>query len=161
MQSFEIRTIADGLVFGEGPRWRDGRLWVSDMYGRRIVAVDLDGNIEEIVKIPGRPSGLGWLPDGRLLVVSMEDAVVYTYAAGELEAYADLSSYCGGPPNDMVVDSQGRAYVGNFGFDMDAGAGQAPPGKIEVGRGEGRGGGKKKVIEKGGVVEPTGGRQIN
>ena len=124
MQSFEIRTIADGLVFGEGPRWRDGRLWVSDMYGRRIVAVDLDGNIEEIVKIPGRPSGLGWLPDGRLLVVSMEDAVVYTYAAGELEAYADLSSYCGGPPNDMVVDSQGRAYVGNFGFDMDAGAGR-------------------------------------
>lgn len=160
MQSFEIRTIADGLVFGEGPRWRDGRLWVSDMYGRRIVTVDLGGNIEEIVKIPGRPSGLGWLPDGRLLVVSMEDAVVYTYAAGELEAYADLSSYCGGPPNDMVVDSQGRAYVGNFGFDMDAGAELAPADLLLVEEGTVRVVENNMVFANGVVIDPSGRRLI-
>lgn len=118
MQNLETNVLAKGLTFGEGPRWHDGKLWVSDMHAQRILTCDLDGQIEEILKVANRPSGLGWLPDGRLLYVSMLDSSLYVYADGTSELYADLKPFCGGDPNDMVVDSQGRAYVGNFGFDM-------------------------------------------
>src|SRR6185312_669678 len=80
------------------------------------------GTAETIVDVPQQASGLGWLPDGRLLVVSMLDRKVMRLEPdGSLVVHADLSTLAPGACNDMVVDAQGRAYVGNFGFDMYAG----------------------------------------
>lgn len=111
------KILVDGLTFPEGPRWHDGRLWFSDFYSHRVIAVDPAGKAETIVQVPQMPSGLGWLPDGSLLVVSMLDRKLMRFAAGVLSEYADLSGLATGPCNDMVVDAQGRAYVGNFGYD--------------------------------------------
>src|SRR5207247_10842515 len=85
------RIVADGFHFLEGPRWRDGRLWVSDMHGDRVVAVTPDGIVEPIVDVPTQPSGLGWLPDGRPLVVSTTDRPLPRRAAGLPGAPADPS----------------------------------------------------------------------
>lgn len=117
------RVLLDGLAFSEGPRWREGRLWFSDMYARTVVAVDERGNREDIARVANCPSGLGWLPDGRLLVVSMNDRrLLRQEADGQLVEVADLSELAPFHCNDMVVDRKGRAYVGNFGFDMIGGA---------------------------------------
>jgi len=116
------RIVADGFHFLEGPRWRDGRLWVSDMHADRVVAVTPEGAVEPVVDVPTQPSGLGWLPDGRLLVVSMLDRRVLRMEAGRLVPHADLSRLATFHANDMVVDRAGRAYVGNFGYDYEAGA---------------------------------------
>lgn len=112
-------VLADGLTFAEGPRWHDGRLWFSDFYDHAVKAVDLGGTVELIVEVDGQPSGLGWLPDGRLLVVSMTDRRVLRLDPGGLTEHADLSGVATFNCNDMVVDGAGRAYVGNFGFDLD------------------------------------------
>jgi sugar lactone lactonase YvrE len=122
----ERNILIDGLVFGEGPRWHDGRLWVSDMHGHRVVTVGLDGKSETVAEVPGRPSGIGFLPDGSPIVVSMEDRKLLKLTAEGPKPYADLSAFVGGDPNDMVVDAKGRAYVGNFGFDLLAGAEMKP-----------------------------------
>jgi len=115
------RTIAAGLAFAEGPRWHDGRLWFSDMGAGVVLAVDPDGGAPEIVvTVPGRPSGLGWLPGGQLLVVSMAQRSVLRLDGDELVVHADLSALVGHDCNDMVVDSRGNAYVGNAGFDLTA-----------------------------------------
>jgi len=115
------RLVADGFHFLEGPRWRDGRLWVSDMHGERVVAVTPDGSVEPIVDVPTQPSGLGWLPDGRLLIVSMMDRRVLRLEGDRLVLHADLSGLATFHCNDMIVDTAGRAYVGNFGYDYEAG----------------------------------------
>lgn len=117
----EPRVLLDDLVFPEGPRWRDGRLWFSDMHAREVVAVDESGARETIAEVPGSPSGLGWLPDGRLLVVSMEDRRVLRLEDGRLVEHADLAALAPFHLNDMVVDARGNAYVGNFGFDLHGG----------------------------------------
>ena len=115
----ERRVIASGFGFVEGPRWRDGLLWFSDMGDKLVRTVDLDGNVAEVVRVEARPSGLGWLPDGRLLVVAMNDmAVMRLEPDGTLVLHADISSLASAPCNDMVVDSRGNAYVGNPGYDM-------------------------------------------
>jgi len=115
-------VVLDGLAFPEGPRWHDGRLWFSDQHDKRVVAMSVDGAAETIVEVPQQASGLGWLPDGRLLVVSMLDRKVMRLESdGSLVVHADLSGLAPGSCNDMVVDARGRAYVGNFGFDMYAG----------------------------------------
>ena len=111
-------VLLEGLVFPEGPRWRDGKLWFSDMHAHRVMTVDLSGNTETIVEVPGAPSGLGWLPDGRLLIVSMTDRRLLRLDPGGLTQVADLSKLATYHCNDMVVDAQGRAYAGNFGFDF-------------------------------------------
>jgi sugar lactone lactonase YvrE len=111
-------TLADGFCFTEGPRWHEGRLWFSDMHGHQVHAVDLDGNCEAIVEVAQDPSGLGFLPDGRLLVVSMRDRRLLRLDPGGLVEVADLSSLARFHCNDMVVDGRGRAYIGNFGFDL-------------------------------------------
>jgi len=117
----QATQLIDGLHFGEGPRWHDGRLWFSDFYDHAVKAVGLDGSVEVMADVPHQPSGLGWLPDGRLLVVSMVDRTVLRQEPdGTLAVHADLSDLAPFHCNDMVVDAQGRAYVGNFGFDLDA-----------------------------------------
>src|SRR5512133_2053831 len=113
-----VRTLLTGGAFFESPRWHDGRWWVSDFFRRHVLAVDDDGRVEEIVRVDAMPSGLGWLPDGSLLVVSMQDRRVLRALGGKLEVHADLSELCDWYANDMVVAADGRAYVGNFGFDL-------------------------------------------
>jgi len=111
----------EGIYFGEGPRWHDGRLWFSDFYGHCVHAVTADGRDEVMLRIDGLPSGLGWLPDGRLLVVSMLDHLVLRQDHdGTVAVHADVSRYSRHRSNDMLVDGLGRAYVGNFGFDLEA-----------------------------------------
>lgn len=118
----EPRVLLDGIVFPEGPRWRQGRLWFSDMHARRVMTVTLEGRTETIVEHESdRLSGLGWLPDGQLLVVAMGSRKVLRMERGKLVEHADISSLATGDCNDMVVDGAGRAYVGNFGFDFNHG----------------------------------------
>lgn len=116
-----LDIVLSGLTFPEAPRWRGDRLWFSDFYSHRVMTVDLNGRDDTIAEVPGRPSGLGWTPDGDLLVVSMVEKRVLRLRAGKLEPYADLSALATGPCNDMVVDQRGRAWVGNFGYDRHAG----------------------------------------
>ena len=111
---FQRTVLAGGWAFAEAPRWHDGRLWLSEMLGGRVLAIDSSGKVEVICEVP-QPMGSGWLPNGNLLVVSMSEWSVYVYDGTSLELYCDLRSICMGPPNDMVVDHIGRAYVGNFG----------------------------------------------
>jgi YD repeat-containing protein len=116
-------VVASGLGFAEGPRWRGGRLWFSDMHRRQVFTLDPDsGAVAEVVEVPGVPSGLGWDPAGRLLVVSMRDRRLLRLdgpaSNGILAEVADLSGLAVGWCNDMVVDRAGRAYVGNSGFDI-------------------------------------------
>ena len=118
----KLETLLDGLTFGEGPRWHGGKLWFSDFYSHRVMTVDLAGKAETILEVPQRPSGLGWTPAGDLLVVSMLDKRVLRFDGKQTHLHADLSALAGGPCNDMVVDAQGRAYVGNFGYDRHNGA---------------------------------------
>lgn len=114
-------VLLDGLAFGEAPRWREDRLWFSDFYRRAVYTVDLDGNERKVVDVPNQPSGLGWLPDGRLLVVSMVDRTVLRREPdGSLVTHADLAGLATYHANDMLVDGAGRAYVGNFGYDLHA-----------------------------------------
>ena len=117
----KTEILLKGLVFPEGPRWHAGRLWFSDMDAGYVMTVDLEGNAETVVHVPGRPSGLGWLPDGRLLVVSMTDRRLLRLDPEGLVEAADLHDLASCHLNDMVVDGQGRAYVGNFGFELGAG----------------------------------------
>jgi sugar lactone lactonase YvrE len=121
-----LSHLVGGFVFLEGPRWHDGKLWVSDMHAERVLAVDLHGRYETVVEVPGRPSGLGWLPDGRLLVVSMTDRRLLRLDASGLSEVADLSGVATYHCNDMVVDGSGRAYIGNFGSDYERGDAPRP-----------------------------------
>ena len=117
-----LTTLADGGTFFEGPRWYDGRWFVSDFYRHAVLSVTPDGAQETVMEVPGQPSGLGWLPDGSMLVVSMRDhRLLRRRPSGQVTEHADLTPYCGGHLNDMVVDSRGHAYVGNFGFDLMTG----------------------------------------
>jgi sugar lactone lactonase YvrE len=114
-------VVLDGLAFPEGPRWHEGHLVFSDQHDRRVIRMDPSGKAETLVEVPEQPSGLGWLPDGRMLIVSMLDRRVLRLEDDQLVEHADLSTLATGECNDMVVDSNGRAYVGNFGFDMYGG----------------------------------------
>jgi sugar lactone lactonase YvrE len=124
----EWRTVVGGLGFPEAPRWHDGRLYVSEIFGGRVIAID-DPSVAGVVtttvvaEVTTRPSGLGWRPDGTLLVVSMQTRQLM--AVGDdasLSVVADAAALVGGDLNDMVVDARGRAYIGNFGYDYAAGA---------------------------------------
>jgi sugar lactone lactonase YvrE len=123
----------DGLCFGEGPRWRDGSLWLSDMHAQQVLRIDRDGSRRVIVELrDDQPSGLGWLPDGDLLIVSMTKRRLLRFDGSALHLHADLRHLASWHCNDMVVDAGGRAYVGNFGFDLHAGAEPRPAELIRV-----------------------------
>ena len=128
-----LDTLLTGGAFFEGPRWHDGRWWVSDFYREAVFTVDTSGREELVLSVPGQPSGMGWLPDGSLLVVSMRDhRLLRRSEDGTVEEVADVSEHCGGPLNDMVVDGTGRAWVGNFGFDLMGGGEPALANLIRV-----------------------------
>jgi sugar lactone lactonase YvrE len=114
----QFKVLADRLCFLEGPRWHEGWLYFSDMHGHTVNAVDLNGKLEVIAEVAAWPSGLGWLPDGRMLIVSMTDRRLLRLENGGLKVHADLSSLASALCNDMVVDATGRAYVGNFGYNF-------------------------------------------
>ena len=115
------RVLAGGIYFGEGPRWHDGRLWLSDFYAKAVKSVSLAGDLRTEFTIDDQPSGLGWMPDGSILIVSMtKRQLLRRRKDGALSVHADLRDIAGYHCNDMVVDAAGRAYVGNFGFNLDA-----------------------------------------
>jgi sugar lactone lactonase YvrE len=117
----QLATLLEGGAYFEGPRWRDGLWWVSDFYRRAVFTVTPDGREEQVMAVEGQPSGLGWLPDGSLLVCSMRDQQLLRRAPdGAVTVHADLSEVCTGLLNDLAVDARGRAWVGDFGFDLYA-----------------------------------------
>jgi sugar lactone lactonase YvrE len=113
-------------MFTEGPRWHEGKLFFSDMHAHKVMSVDLEGKAQTIVEVPMWPSGLGWLPDGRMLIVSMTDRKLLRLDPDGLKTHADLDTLASFYCNDMVVDGKGRAYVGNFGYDLLSGEPQKP-----------------------------------
>jgi sugar lactone lactonase YvrE len=118
----DLETLVTGIVFGESPRWHDGRLWFSDWGTQEVIAVDPEGKSEVIVRVPSSPFCIDWLPDGRLLIVSARDRLLLRREPdGSLVTHADLSGLSGHPWNDIVVDGRGNAYVGNIGFDFPGG----------------------------------------
>ena len=116
--SRKLDTILDGLAFGEGPRWREGELYFSDMHAHEVVAVTPAGKRRTAAAFDGPVSGLGWLPDGRMLVVSMSDQKLLRQQGEGFVQHGDLSIVATGLANDMVVSATGQAFVGNFGFSL-------------------------------------------
>lgn len=128
MSDRTLTTLSDGGCFFEGPRWHEGRWWVSDFYRHGIFTVTTDGVEEQVAEVPAQPSGLGWLPDGTLIAVAMKDHQILRVAAdGTTSVHADLTALgVEGPLNDMVVSATGHAYVGSFGFDLMSGQDPQP-----------------------------------
>lgn len=117
----------------EAPRWHQDRWWVSDVYGHAVLALTEAGDCEHIMAVPAQPSGLGWLPDGSLLVVSMLDQrILRRFDDGQIVEHADLSSIVRGELNDMIVDSRGLAWAGAVGFNLLAGEPPAPSVLVRV-----------------------------
>lgn len=134
-----IDTVVDGLWLADGLRWHDGALWCSDIHGHRVLRIDIGApdaaRVQTVLELPeDNPSGLGWLPDGRLLVVGMQRKVVYRIDTnGSVQVHADLSSVARGVLNDMVVADDGSAYVGDMGLDPDdLEAGMSPGQLVKV-----------------------------
>ena len=152
-----MKHLIGGIDFGEGPRWHEGRLWYSDFHQKTVYSVDLNGERNVELTLDDQPSGLGWMPDGSMLVVSMTNRQVLRVFGNEVSVHADLSDLATWHCNDMVVNSAGHAYVGNFGFDLD---GQAkfctaalihisPDGKASIGADE-------LAFPNGSVITPDG-----
>ncbi|MGP4952991.1 SMP-30/gluconolactonase/LRE family protein [Psychrobacter sp. T6-1] len=122
MSNYELNVVVDDFHYLEGPRWYQDALWFVDFYTKGVYRINDAGDAEKIVHVEEQPSGLGWLPDGRMLVVSMKDRKILRLEDdGELVVHADISEHCGGHANDMVVALNGNAYVGDFGFDLTGG----------------------------------------
>jgi sugar lactone lactonase YvrE len=117
-----MTPLIEGGAYFECPRWHEGRWWASDFYRRAVFTYAADAREDKVMEVEGQPSGLGWLPGGDLLVVSMKDRRVLRRSAdGAVTEHADVSALTDGHLNDMIVDAQGRAYAGNFGFDLMGG----------------------------------------
>ena len=162
MSDRELKTLLEGGAFFEDPRWRDGRWWVSDFYRHVVLTVDAEGRDDAVMVVEGQPSGLGWMPDGSLLVVSMTDhRVLRRWPDGRVSEHADLSEHCTGYANDMVVDSSGGAYVGNFGFDLYRGGNPATAAIVYVDLdGAARVAADELMFPNGSVITPDGGTLI-
>lgn len=127
----ELSTLTAGLAMGESPRWHDDRLWLSDMGANQVLAIDRAGNQELVAEIPATPMGLGWLPDGRMLIVSSLDGrLLRRERDGSLVTHADLTGLASHAWSDMVVDGRGNAYLGNIGFDFPDG--EVAPGTLAL-----------------------------
>jgi len=120
VENYDARVITEGLAFGEGPRWHEGRLWFSDFYRHRVSSIKPDGSDERVeLVLDTQPSGLGWLPDGDLVVASQLDRSLVRVRNGVTSTLRDLSPHFGFWANDLVTSARGVTYVGNFGFDLD------------------------------------------
>ncbi len=121
----DTEVLVDGRAFLEGPRWHEGALFVSDMHGHEVLRVSLDGDVELVAQVDAAPSGLGWLPDGSMLIVSMDDRKLLRLdgpdGPGRLVEVADCSPFASNEINDMVVDDHGHAFISQFGSDFHAG----------------------------------------
>ncbi len=120
MQQLTTQPFVDGFVFLEGPRWHDNKLWVSDMFGQTVYTISGDGKITPIADFPNRPSGINFMPDGSLIIVSMADRKLMrvNVATGALSEYANLSAHLAYDINDTVCAKNGNIYVGTFGYDV-------------------------------------------
>ena len=116
----EPALVSSGHSFLECPRWHNGALYASDFYTKQVLRWHAGGGPETVCTVPGQPSGLGWTPEGKLLVVSMLDRRLLRLDGNSLVDVADLGGYAPWHLNDMVVDAEGRAYIGNFGWDDDS-----------------------------------------
>ena len=132
----KLETLMKGLTFGEGPRWHENKFYFSDFYSHKVYSLDLSGKHEVIVEIPNQPSGLGWTPDGTMLIVSMKDRKLMSFKDGQLKERADLTEFSSFHCNDMVVDIDGNAFIGNFGFNTYDGEEIKPTNLILVKPGE-------------------------
>jgi sugar lactone lactonase YvrE len=121
MEQMKPDLFASGFMFLEAPKWHEGRLWVSDVFDHKVFALSATGDCEYFVQIPNRPSGLGFLSDGSLIIVSARDSKLLRFDGVELNEYSDLSNHAAGWLNDFAIDAQDRIYVGNFGYDFVAG----------------------------------------
>jgi sugar lactone lactonase YvrE len=127
----DLQILKTGIVFGESPRWHDGRLWLSDWGAGEVLAVDLGGTSEVVVRAGPLPFCIDWLPDGRLLIVSGRKGLLLRMEPdGSLVTHADLTVLAAPPWNDIVVDGRGNAYVGGTGFDFPGG--EYAPGTIAL-----------------------------
>ena len=117
-RQYDIRTVAEGFHFLEGPRWHNGRLYFCDFYGRKIYSLGADDRVSIVCEWTGWVSGIGFDPNGDLLFVSVADRKLMRYADGRFSEAADLNAVASYNCNDMLVDDKGRAYIGNFGFDL-------------------------------------------
>lgn len=111
------RIVADGYAFTENPRWHDGRLWFVDIHGGSVYALDDSGKVETVVSTPDSPSGIGFMPDGSMLIVAVHEMKIMRWQDGVLSEHADLSHLAKCGLNDMLVDPDGRAYAVQHGFD--------------------------------------------
>jgi len=126
-----LRCVLDGGRYFEGPRWHAGRLWFVDCMERTLLSLGLSGQREVHAKFDDdTPCGLGVLPDGRIIVLTMFRKRLMSYADGQLSLYADLSAIATGTIDDMIVDGLGRAYVGDLGFDLPPPPDRGSPGRI-------------------------------
>ena len=115
-----ITPVLDGLVFPECPRWREDSLWFADCHDGRVINMAPDGHVLDSFEVSGGPSGIGWLADGDMLIVSIGDLCVYRRGSdGIISRHADLSGHHRFHTNDMVVDEAGNGYVGEVGFRVD------------------------------------------
>jgi sugar lactone lactonase YvrE len=119
--------VAGGLSWPEAPRWHEGYLYFSDCHNFRVMRVKPGAGAAEIVApLEGRPSGMDFFPDGRLLVAGAIDRKLWWVIDGRTELAADLSMHTSGLLNDMIVDAQGRAWIGDTGFNLAAGGRERP-----------------------------------
>lgn len=115
----KAQALSDGHTFLEGPRWHDGDLYISDFFSERVLRFRGGGASWEVIcHVPGMPSGLGFLPDGDLLVVSMKEQRIMRWTGSQLVEWASLRGSVRGMLNDMFVDDKGRCYVGGFGHSI-------------------------------------------
>ena len=130
MTTSSLRSVLDGGRYFEGPRWQAGRLWFVDCMARTLLSIGPSGAREQHATFADdTPCGLGLLPDGALIVLTMHRQRLMRYAGGALSLYADLSEVAAGTIDDMIVDGLGRAYVGDLGFKFPP-----PPDRGAVGR---------------------------
>ena len=157
MAQRKTESLAEGFKLLDGPRWRKDRLFMSDILSGKVYTVRLDGTVEMVAQVPGKPSGLVFLPDGTLLIASMKDRRLLRLEDGRLVCHAELCSLVTGDLNDMVVDTSGRAYVGNFGFDVFGGADFRPANLVMVSEGgEAQIVAENLAVPNGTVITPDG-----
>lgn len=126
MTERRIDVLLEGLAFPESLRWHNDRLWFSDVLDHTVHVVSGPGTSQVVLEVEGQPSGIGWLPDGHLVVVSMHDRQILRLEGRSVKVHADLRPFFDHNANELVVADSGHIYVGTHGFDVDGGDSPAP-----------------------------------